>query len=225
MKLISEQIEEIKIITEEGREGKKSLYITGPFIQTEVKNRNGRMYQNESVAREVKRYTENYIAKGRALGELGHPDGPSINLDRVSHNIVELKQNGNDFIGKAKILETPMGQIARNLIESGVQLGVSTRGMGSLKEVNGINVVQDDFYLATAADIVADPSAPDAYVNGVMEGVEWIWNNGVLKAAAPQKAEELVQVAEIHKEVIKKTSKAELTEAKIRVFQHFLSKL
>ena len=217
MKLISEQIEEIKIITEEGREGKKSLYITGPFIQTEVKNRNGRMYQNESVAREVKRYTENYIAKGRALGELGHPDGPSINLDRVSHNIVELKQNGNDFIGKAKILETPMGQIARNLIESGVQLGVSTRGMGSLKEVNGVQVVQDDFYLATAADIVADPSAPDAFVNGIMEGVEWVWDNGILKASQLESAKKHIN------EAASKKDKKALEEAMIRVFNNLLS--
>ena len=217
MKLISEQIEEIKIITEEGREGKKSLYITGPFIQTEVKNRNGRMYQNESVAREVKRYTENYINKGRALGELGHPDGPSINLDRVSHNIVELKQNGNDFIGKAKILETPMGQIARNLIESGVQLGVSTRGMGSLKEVNGVQVVQDDFYLATAADIVADPSAPDAFVNGIMEGVEWVWDNGILKASQLDKAKKHIN------EAARSKDKKALEEAMIRVFNNLLS--
>jgi hypothetical protein len=217
MKLISEQIEEIRIITEEGKEGKKSLYISGPFIQTEVKNRNGRMYQRESVAREVQRYTDNYVNKGRALGELGHPDGPSINLDRVSHNIVELKQSGNDFIGKAKILETPMGTIARNLIESGVQLGVSTRGMGSLKEVNGVQVVQDDFYLATAADIVADPSAPDAFVNGIMEGVEWVWDNGILKASQLDKAKKHIN------EAASKKDKKALEEAMIRVFNSLLS--
>ena len=217
MKLISEQIEDIRIITEEGKEGKKSLYITGPFIQTEVKNRNGRMYQRESVAREVQRYTENYVNKGRALGELGHPDGPSINLHLVSHNIVELKQSGNDFIGKAKILETPMGNIARNLIESGVQLGVSTRGMGSLKEVNGVQVVQDDFYLATAADIVADPSAPNAFVNGIMEGVEWVWDNGILKASELDKAKKHIN------EAASKKDKKALEEAMIRVFNNLLS--
>lgn len=217
MKLISEEIAEVKIVMEEGREGRKSLYITGPFIQTEQKNRNGRMYRKESMEREVGRYVENYVNKGRALGELGHPDGPSINLDRVSHNIVELKQNGNDFIGKAKILETPMGNIARNLIESGVQLGVSTRGMGSLAEVNGVQVVQDDFYLATAADIVADPSAPNAFVNGIMEGVEWIWDNGILKAEKLEKAKRHIE------EAAAKVSKKELEEAKIRVFQRLLS--
>lgn len=217
MKLISEEITEIKIISEEGREGKKSLYITGPFIQTEQKNRNGRMYQRESMAREVNRYNENYVLKGRALGELGHPDGPSINLDRVSHNIIELKQNGNDFIGKAKILETPMGNIARNLIESGVQLGVSTRGMGSLKEVNGVQVVQDDFYLATAADIVADPSAPNAFVNGIMEGVEWVWDNGIIKA-------EKLETAKKHiNEAARSKDKNKLEEAMIRVFNNLLS--
>jgi hypothetical protein len=219
MRLIAELNEEVKVISEEGKEGKKSLYIHGPFIQTEVKNRNGRMYQRESVAREVQRYNENYVNKGRALGELGHPDGPSINLDRVSHNIVELRQNGNDFYGKAKILETPMGQIARNLIESGVQLGVSTRGMGSLKEVNGVQVVQDDFFLATAADIVADPSAPNAFVNGIMEGVEWVWDNGMLKAQELEKAKKKIN------EAASKVSKKELEEAQLRIFKHFLSNM
>lgn len=219
MKLISELNEEVKVLFEEGKEGKKSLYIHGPFIQTEVKNRNGRMYQRESVAREVERYVENYINKGRALGELGHPDGPSINLDRVSHSIVELRQNGNDFYGKAKILETPMGSIARNLIESGVQLGVSTRGMGSLKEVNGVQIVQDDFFLATAADIVADPSAPNAFVNGIMEGVEWVWDNGMLKAQDLEKAKKKIN------EAASKVSKKELEEAQLRIFKHFLSNM
>jgi hypothetical protein len=219
MRLIAELNEEVKVLFEEGKEGKKSLYIHGPFIQTEVKNRNGRMYQRESVAREVERYVENYINKGRALGELGHPDGPSINLDRVSHSIVELRQNGNDFYGKAKILETPMGSIARNLIESGVQLGVSTRGMGSLKEVNGVQIVQDDFFLATAADIVADPSAPNAFVNGIMEGVEWVWDNGMLKAQDLEKAKKKIN------EAASKVSKKELEEAQLRVFKHFLSNM
>jgi hypothetical protein len=219
MRLIAELNEEVKVLFEEGKEGKKSLYIHGPFIQTEVKNRNGRMYQRESVAREVERYVENYINKGRALGELGHPDGPSINLDRVSHSIVELRQNGNDFYGKAKILETPMGAIARNLIESGVQLGVSTRGMGSLKEVNGVQVVQDDFFLATAADIVADPSAPNAFVNGIMEGVEWVWDNGMLKAQDLENAKKKIN------EAASKVSKKELEEAQLRIFKHFLSNM
>lgn len=219
MKLITELNEQIKFISEEGVEGKKNLYIHGPFIQTEVKNRNGRMYRNESVAKEVKRYNEDYVNKGRALGELGHPDGPSINLDRVSHKIVSLVPEGNDFIGKAQILDTPMGQIARNLIESGVQLGVSTRGMGSLKEINGVHVVQDDFYLATAGDIVADPSAPNAFVNGIMEGVEWIWDNGMLKAQALEKAKKHVE------EAARKVNKKELQEAQLRVFQHFISNL
>lgn len=219
MKLITELNEHIKYITEEGVEGKKNLYIQGPFIQTEVKNRNGRMYRSESVAREVKRYNEDYVNKGRALGELGHPDGPSINLDRVSHRIVSLTQEGNDFMGKAQILNTPMGEIARNLIESGVQLGVSTRGMGSLKEINGVQVVQDDFYLATAADIVADPSAPNAFVNGIMEGVEWVWDNGMLKTQELEKARRVID------EAASKINKKELEEAKLRVFNHFLSNL
>jgi len=219
MKLITELNEQIKIIMEEGVEGKKNLYIHGPFIQTEVTNRNGRRYQRESVAREVERYNKDYVLKGRALGELGHPEGPSINLDRVSHKIVSLTAEGNDFMGKAQILPTPMGEIARNLIESGVQLGVSTRGMGSLKEVNGVHVVQDDFYLATAGDIVADPSAPNAFVNGIMEGVEWVWENGMLKAQELEKAK--VQI----NEAAAKASKHELEEAKMRVFAHFISNL
>ena len=219
MKLITELNEQIRYITEEGVEGKKNLYIQGPFIQTEVKNRNGRMYRSESVAREVKRYNEDYVNKGRALGELGHPDGPSINLDRVSHRIVSLTQEGNDFMGKAQILNTPMGEIARNLIESGVQLGVSTRGMGSLKEINGVQVVQDDFYLATAADIVADPSAPNAFVNGIMEGVEWVWDNGMLRTQELEKAKRAID------EAASKINKKELEEAKLRVFNHFLSNL
>jgi Prohead core protein serine protease len=216
MKLITELNENLQIIKEESQEGKASkLFISGPFIQTEVTNRNNRRYMKETVAREVQRYTENYIDKGRAMGELGHPNGPSINLDRVCIKITELKETGNDFIGKALVLETPMGQIVKNLIDGGVQVGVSTRGLGSVKEIDGINVVQDDFYLATAADVVADPSAPDAYVNGVMEGVDWVWDNGIIKT----------RTVEAHKKIIKETPKADLSEAKLRVFQHFLSKL
>jgi len=225
MKLITEVTEEVKYIAEEGSEGKKNHFIEGVFLQGNITNRNGRMYDINTLEKEVDRYHKENIDKNRAYGELGHPSGPSINLERVCMMIKSLKREGNNFIGKAKIMDTPYGNIVKNLMAEGATLGVSSRGMGSLKEVNGVNVVQDDFYLATAADIVADPSAPDAYVNGVMEGVEWIWNNGVLKAVAPQKAEELAQVAETHKEIIKETPKADLAEAKIRVFQHFLSKL
>lgn len=221
MKLITELNEDVKCITEEGREGQKTLYIVGPFIQTEQKNRNNRIYKMESVSREVKRYVENYVNKNRALGELGHPDSPSMNLDRVSHCITSLTQEGNNFMGKAKILNTPMGNIARNLIESGVQLGVSTRGMGSIVEENGVHVVQDDFYLATAGDIVADPSAPDAFVNGIMEGVEWIWDNGIIKAQKIEAAKK--HINEVAAKVTH--SKKELEEAKLRIFQHLISNL
>jgi hypothetical protein len=180
MKLISELSEENRIIVETKEDGKKNLFIEGVWLQAELKNKNGRMYPMAVMEREVARYTRDYIGKGRALGELGHPEGPQINLDRVSHRIVGLTREGNNFIGKAVITETPMGNIAKGLIESGVQLGVSSRGMGSLKERNGIMEVQEDFYLATAGDIVADPSAPNAFVNGIYEHSEWIWNNGVL---------------------------------------------
>ena len=178
MKLITELTETVNYLTED-QNGVKALFIEGPFLVTERKNRNGRMYKEETMRKEVHRYTEEYINKNRAFGELGHPDTPSINLDRVSHMIVSLRQEGNDWIGKAKILETPMGNIARSLIEGGAQLGVSSRGMGSLKSINGVNIVQDDFYLATAADIVADPSAPGAFVQGIMEGKEWMLVDGV----------------------------------------------
>jgi len=176
MKLITEEIESVKVITE-GVGKSKQLYITGPFLQAECVNRNGRMYPMAIMEREVKRYTEQYVDRGRALGELGHPDGPTVNLDRVSHRIVSLHQEGNNFIGKAQILPTPMGKIAESLLNSGVCLGVSSRGIGSLRENrNGYKEVGEDFMLATAADIVADPSAPDAFVQGIMEGVEWIYD-------------------------------------------------
>lgn len=225
MKLITEVNEELNYVAEEGSEGKKNLYIEGIFLQGGLVNRNGRMYDPDILNKEVERYTKESIENNRAYGELGHPSGPSINLERVCMMIKSLRREGNNFIGKAKIMDTPYGNIVKNLMSEGAKLGVSSRGMGSLKEVNGVNMVQDDFYLATAADIVADPSAPDAYVNGVMEGVEWIWDNGLLKATQPRKAEELSRVAETHKEIIKETPKANLEEAKIRVFQHFLSKL
>ena len=179
MKLITEQIESIEVLTEE-KNGKKSLYISGPFLQAEVTNRNGRCYPFPILEREVKKYTEKFISQGRALGELVHPECPSVNLDRASHMITSLQAEGNNFMGKAKILDTPMGNIAKSLLDEGVKLGVSSRGVGSLVERNGVKYVGDDFMLSTAADIVADPSAPDAFVQGIMEGKEWVWNNGIL---------------------------------------------
>ena len=217
MRLITEINEEVKYITEEGSEGKKNLFIEGIFLQGNLKNRNGRYYPEQVLAKEVARYTKENIEKGRAYGELGHPDGPSINLERVCMMIKSLKQEGSNFIGRAKIMETPYGNIVRNLMAEGASLGVSSRGMGSLVEKNGLNEVQDDFYLATAADIVADPSAPDAFVNGIMEGVEWVWDNGLLKAQKLEQAK-----AEIN-EAASKVSKHELAEAKLRVFQRLLS--
>ena len=190
MKLITEQIEEIKVIVE-GKGDKKSLYITGPFLQAEITNRNGRCYSYNILEREVKKYNENYVKTGRALGELGHPEGPTVNLHRVSHMITSLIPEGNNFIGKAKILETPMGGIAKNLLEGGVKLGVSSRGVGSLVERNGVKYVGDDFMLATAADIVADPSAPDAFIQGIMEGKEWAWTNGMLTEKIKSKVNSL----------------------------------
>ena len=189
MKLIVEHIEDIELLTEE-KDGKEYTYIQGVFLQGDLKNRNGRVYPMPVLQREVTNYNENFVQKSRALGELGHPDGPTINLDRVSHKIVELYQDGSNYIGKAKLLETPMGQIAKNLFREGVQLGVSSRGVGSLESKGGSNYVRDDFMLTTAADIVADPSAPDAFVDGIMEGKEWVWNNGAFKEADLQRVKE-----------------------------------
>ena len=217
MKLITEINEEVKYISEEGSEGKKNLFIEGIFLQGNIKNRNGRMYPEHVLAKEVDRYTKENIEKGRAYGELGHPDGPQINLERVCMMIKSLKKEGTNFVGRAKIMETPYGNIVKNLMSEGASLGVSSRGMGSLVEKNGINEVQDDFYLATAADIVADPSAPDAFVNGIMEGVEWVWDNGLLKAQKLEQAKRHIE------EAAAKVSKKELEEAKIRVFQRLLS--
>jgi hypothetical protein len=214
MKLITETIEEVKVITEE-KGGVKSLYISGPFLVAEKKNRNGRMYRTETLAKEVDRYNEEYVKKNRAFGELGHPDSPSINLDRVSHLITNLKQEGNVWVGKAKILETPMGKIAKSLMEGGATLGVSSRGMGSLKNENGVNVVQDDYYLATAADIVADPSAPGAFVQGIMEGKEWVWDNGKVKE---------VDINEYYNQ-IKTAKQKQIDEISLKIFENFLSKL
>lgn len=214
MKLIKEIVESVNYLIEE-KDGKKTLFIEGPFLVAEKANRNGRMYKEDTMRKEVSRYTEEYINKNRAFGELGHPDTPSINLDRVSHLIVGLRQEGTDWIGKAKILETPMGNIARNLIEGGAQLGVSSRGMGSLKSVNGINIVQDDFYLATAADIVADPSAPGAFVQGIMEGKEWMLVDGVWTE---------MQFEQSVKE-IRKASHSEIEAVSLKIFENFIKSI
>jgi hypothetical protein len=217
MKLITEMVddENIEFITEENAKGEKSHYIKGIFMQAEQKNRNGRIYPKEVLTREVNKYIKNYVDQNRAFGELGHPDGPVVNLERVSHMIKELKEDGNNWVGKAKIMDTPYGKIVKNLIDEGAKLGVSSRGMGSLKSQKGTNVVQDDFYLATAADIVADPSAPEAFVEGIMEGKEWIWDNGKIKE----------QEIEKYKNQIKKTRRKELEESKLNMFKSFLSKL
>jgi hypothetical protein len=214
MKLIKEINETVSYLVEES-DGKKSLHIEGPFLVSEKKNRNGRLYEFNTMRKEVARYTEEYINKHRAFGELGHPESPSINLDRVSHMITSLKEDGQQWIGKAKILDTPMGNIAKSLIEGGAQLGVSSRGMGSLKNVNGVNVVQPDFYLATAADIVADPSAPGAFVQGIMEGKEWMLVNGVW---TEQDYSEAVGQ-------IRKASVREIEEVSLRIFENFFKKL
>ena len=194
MKLIREEIEAVEVLCEE-KNGRKSFYIQGPFLQGDIKNRNGRIYESRILAKEVGRYNEEYITKNRAMGELGHPDGPTVNLDRVSHKITSLKQEGSNFIGRAKILETPMGRIAGALLNDGVTLGVSSRGMGSLVNKNGTNYVGEDFMLATAADIVADPSAPDAFVQGIMEGREWVWDNGLLKERDVQRVKATIDSA------------------------------
>ena len=213
MKLITETTENIEVITEEKGAG-KDYKIRGIFLQGDIKNRNGRVYPVNVLAKEVNRYNKEFVEKKRAFGELGHPDGPTVNLERVSHMITSLKPEGRNFIGEAKIMDTPYGKIVKNLIDEGAQLGVSSRGMGSMKQVNGKNVINNDFYLATAADIVADPSAPDAFVEGIMEGKEWVWDNGVLKSMEVEK----------YKQVIENTQRRELAEAKARVFKDFLSK-
>ena len=216
MKLIREEIESVEFIVEE-RNGKKSLYIEGVFLQGDIKNRNGRMYPMETLRREVARYNENHIMAGRALGELGHPDGPTVNLDRVSHKITSLRESGSNFIGKAKILNTPMGKIAESLISEGVKLGVSSRGVGSLKlSREGYNVVGEDFMLATAADIVADPSAPDAFVSGIMEGKEWVWDGGILREK---------YAAKTYKRINTLVDQNKLDEQKLNLFNDFLNNL
>ena len=216
MKLIREEIETVDFIVEE-KNGKKSMFIEGIFLQGDLKNRNGRMYPMETLRKEVARYNENHIVAGRALGELGHPDGPTVNLDRVSHKIISLKESGSNFIGKAKILNTPMGKIAESLIAEGVRLGVSSRGIGSLRPTReGVNVVGDDFMLSTAADIVADPSAPDAFVEGIMEGKEWVWDGGILREKFAQKT---------YKEINTLVTQKQLDEKKLDLFNNFLNNL
>ena len=214
MKLIAEEIVEVNFLTEDNN-GKTSHFIEGVFLQGEIKNRNGRMYPIDTLQREVDTYNESYVSKGRALGELGHPDGPQINLDRVSHKIVSLRQEGNNFIGKAKILETPMGKIAKNLLDEGVKLGVSSRGLGSIERRGDMNVVKDDFMLATAADIVADPSAPDAFVEGIMEGKDWIWNSGSWRESYIATAKREIDNANVD----------QLTEKKLKAFESLLRNL
>ena len=216
MKLITEEVAKVKFITE-GKGAKKKMYIEGVFLQGEIKNRNGRMYPVNTLSREVNRYNESFIKKGRALGELGHPDGPTVNLDRVSHKITQLRQEGNNFIGKAQLLDTPMGKIAKSLIDEGVTLGVSSRGVGSLKTTSeGYKVVGEDFMLATAADIVADPSAPDAFVSGIMEGKEWVWDGGILREKFATKT---------YKQINTLVDQKKLDEQKLNLFNDFLSNL
>ena len=214
MKLISEEIQNAEYLVEETN-GKKNYKIKGVFLQSDIKNRNGRIYENDILSKEVDRYSKEFIDKKRAFGELGHPDGPVVNLERVSHMITSLKAEGKNFIGEAKIMDTPYGKIVKGLIDEGAQLGVSSRGMGSLVQKNGSNYVGKDFYLATAADIVADPSAPDAFVEGIMENKEWIWDNGEIKA----------KDIEEYKKYIERAKSIQLAEAKAKVFANFLEKL
>ena len=216
MKLITEEVARVKFIVE-GKGDKKRMYIEGVFLQGEIKNRNGRMYPISTLSKEVNRYNESFVKKGRALGELGHPEGPTVNLDRVSHKITSLVQEGNNFKGKAQLLSTPMGKIAQNLIGEGVTLGVSSRGVGSLKEdVRGCKVVGEDFMLATAADIVADPSAPDAFVSGIMEGKEWVWEGGILREQLAEKTQKRINTL---------VDQRKLEEQKLNLFNEFLSNL
>ena len=216
MKLITEEVARVKFIVE-GKGAQKKMFIEGTFLQGEIKNRNGRMYPINTLAKEVHRYNESFVKKGRALGELGHPEGPTVNLDRVSHKITSLVQEGNNFKGKAQLLSTPMCKIAQNLIGEGVTLGVSSRGVGSLKEdLHGCKVVGEDFMLATAADIVADPSAPDAFVSGIMEGKEWVWEGGILREELAEKTQKRINTL---------VDQRKLEEHKLNLFNDFLSNL
>ena len=213
MKLITETTLGVKLLTED-KDGKKNYFIEGVFMQSETKNRNGRIYPLATMSKEIERYNKEYVTQNRAMGELGHPEGPTVNLERVSHIIKDLKQDGNDVYGRAKILDTPYGKIVKNLMDEGAKLGVSSRGMGTLKEQDGVNVVQEDFMLASV-DVVADPSAPNAFVNGIMEGKEWIWDNGIIKP---------VQI-ESYKRIIEKTASRNLEEQAIKLFADFIAKL
>ena len=215
MKLIAEEIQEVEYIVEEKEDGKKDMRIRGIFMQADMKNRNGRVYPLPVLQKEVKRYNKEFVAEGRAFGELGHPEGPTVNLDRVSHMITKLEADGKNFVGEAKLLGTPMGEIAKALIKDGGKLGVSSRGMGSLESKGGANYVKDDFYLATAADIVADPSAPQAFVEGIMEGKEWVWSNGILKE---------VEIAEI-KEGIERDTRSRKAKVEALALAKFLKSL
>ena len=216
MKLITEQLDDVEVIVE-NRNGKKSMFIEGIFLQGDIQNRNGRMYPMNTLRKEVQRYNESFVDSGRAVGELGHPEGPTVNLDRVSHKIVSLKESGSNFIGKAKLLNTPMGKIAQNLIDEGVKLGVSSRGLGTLAvNEEGVKIVSDDFMLATAADIVSDPSAPDAFVSGIMEGKDWVWDGGVVREQLARKTYKTVNTLVDNKQ---------LEENKLGLFQNFLSNL
>ena len=212
MKLISEHLDQIEFITEDDSEGKKNYKIKGVFMEADVKNRNNRMYPMQVLEKEVKRYNKEYVQQKRAFGELGHPDGPTVNLERVSHMITKLYPDGKQFVGEAKVMDTPYGKIVKNLIDEGAKLGVSSRGMGSLEPRRDMHVVKDDFYLATAADIVADPSAPNAFVEGIMEGKEWIWDNGIVKE---------VNIAQYRAELRKESKRLE--EKKIKLFNEFMS--
>ena len=216
MKLITEQIDDVEVIVE-NRNGKKAMFIEGIFLQGDIQNRNGRMYPMDTLRREVTRYNESFVQSGRAVGELGHPEGPTVNLDRVSHKIVSLRESGSNYVGKAKILSTPMGKIAQNLIDEGVKLGVSSRGLGTLATNNeGVKIVSDDFTLATAADIVADPSAPDAFVAGIMEGKDWVWDGGVVREQLAKRT---------YKQVNTLVDNQQLEENKLKLFNQFLSNL
>lgn len=212
MKLISEHVEDIEYITEADEDGKKNYKIRGVFMEADVKNRNNRMYPMQVLEKEVKRYNKEYVQQKRAFGELGHPDGPTVNLERVSHMITKLYPDGKQFVGEAKVMDTPYGKIVKNLIDEGAKLGVSSRGMGSLEPRRDMHVVKDDFYLATAADIVADPSAPNAFVEGIMEGKEWVWDNGIVKE---------VDIAKYRAELRKESKRLE--EKKIKLFNEFMS--
>ena len=217
MKLISEHVDNIEYMVEADDSGKKNYRIRGVFMQSEIKNRNGRMYPEQVLAKEVKRYNKEYVNQKRAFGELGHPAGPTVNLERVSHMITKLKQDGQNFIGEAKVMDTPYGKIVKNLIDEGAKLGVSSRGMGSLEPRGKMQIVKDDFYLATAADIVADPSAPNAFVEGIMEGKEWVWDNGIIKE---------MDIEEYKQELDRKYKFAQAREEKnAEIFADFMSKI